>query len=268
MFVLDITQPGKKKVEYHIKNDWPDLTIQDAIDLFKVIKKAPALLSKIYHAKTQEKLDELHAKVTHEHEVKTFPLFYGKMLMAMSDIPKEIMRQMQANERSSLYKILCEETVIGLIHLPTKYEPQEEGGFEWKGEKLLYPASRIKMGEKIPLSEATALEFTEIADLEIFAKEMEGGKYEKAANIISILCRPEGEEYDEEISLKRAETMKDIPLNVMWDVFFWLIKHINASTRASAISISRRERRKLKRLRERASTASAGTAASSDQPQQ
>ena len=73
----------------------------------------------------------------------------------------------------------------------------------------------------------TVFEFSEAADLELFSKDLAGGKHERAANIISILCRPKDksgkiEKYDEDVSLKRAESFKSLNMDIVWEVFFCL----------------------------------------------
>jgi len=73
------------------------------------------------------------------------------------------------------------------------------------------------------------------------------------------------EPYDEELCLKRAEEMQDLPMNIMWDVFFWLMKYTKGSALGSVTFLSRQERRKLKRLQEQGLKDSDGTEASSEQ---
>ena len=101
----------------------------------------------------------------------------------------------------------------------------------FKGDTYLLPESRISLGEKQPAAYLEAVQFTESADLEYYSKEMEGGKFQAATNIISILCLKDGEQYDEEVSLKRAEQFKGLPMNVCWEVFFCFMNLVNTSVK-------------------------------------
>ena len=47
------------------------------------------------------------------------------------------------------------------------------------------------------------------------------------ANIIAILCRPKDEQYDEAKSLKRAETMSELSMDIVWEIFFYLSSAYN-----------------------------------------
>ena len=93
----------------------------------------------------------------------------------------------------------------------------------------MFPSSKTVLGVSIPFYNESALAFAESADMELFAEDMAGGRYKWATNIISILCRPEGEKYNEQRSLERAEKMGELTMDIFWDVFFCSIKCFNIS---------------------------------------
>jgi hypothetical protein len=80
--------------------------------------------------------------------------------------------------------------------------------------------------EKRPMADRTAIEFAEIADLEIASKKLDGGKFEVLPVMLAIICRPhiDGsvEKYDEQTCLSRADLFKELKMDIVWDVFFSL----------------------------------------------
>ena len=71
---------------------------------------------------------------------------------------------------------------------------------------------------------------------------MAGGKFELAANLIAILCRPEDkstgkmEKYNEDVSVKRAERFTELNMKTVFNVFFCLNQGIIISRQSMTIS--------------------------------
>ena len=71
------------------------------------------------------------------------------------------------------------------------------------------------------------------------AHDMDGGRLDVAANIVSILCRPKAEDgkvekYDEARSLERAQTFLDLPMSIVWEVFFCTHEQLHTFFKTSA----------------------------------
>lgn len=209
--------------EYRIKNEWQDYTLRDAIDVYKAISNAPKTMQELYKATTQEELDEI--EITSEEMARAFPKWYGEMITLCSDIPEDVMKKVYTPDRTIIFKSYLDAIVKGLVHYPEDIEMITE--FEWEGVVYKLPESRTILGEEQLGDNTIALQWTEVSDLEYFTQGLEGGKYEFAANIISILCLPEGEEYDEDVSLKRSEMFMDLPMNIVHGVFFSTLDYIN-----------------------------------------
>jgi len=218
---------------YAIKSDWCDFTIADAKKLYRVINSLmPEKLSEFYNAKTQKEREAV--KGSTDDYVKNFPEFYGKMICELSDIPEDIMEMCLAGERLHIYKQLVEHIVEGLLLIPRDVPPIE--GFVRNEVVYSLPLSEEEPGNLKIGAYMTAIEFTEAADLQRFSSELDGGMYERASEVIAILCRPEGEKYDEDVSRERAKEFEDLTMDICYGVFFSLITSMNTYIQDTVIS--------------------------------
>lgn len=245
----------------HIEH-WHEMTITKAIELQQVIDGIPDNLRKLYDLTAQgdaarEDYNKLHDNITDEEFAKIFPEFYGRVIMTLSDIPEEKMRLASPGDRAAFYLQYSAPFVFGLLYWPD-FTPSSIKYFEWEGVQYWLPEARIVLDHNRVLDSLTAIEFCEAADLQVFVSEVVGGLYGRAANIISILCRPKVwvsrdelatpsrvlidpekraellkhlddhrmtaieiiEPYDEKVCLQRAERFKGLTMDIVWEVFF------------------------------------------------
>ena len=205
--------------EYSLKNEFKDFTLREGKELHTIIFNAPESLKQLYNATTEKELEAI--KLTDEDTIKLFPNFYGEVLAYCANIPDEVMDSIMSTERIEIYKGYLEELVMGMIQLPKEIESITE--FEWKGETYHLPQADTVLGTERLGAGMAALEYTEETDVRLFVAGLEGGRYENAANVISILARPKGEKYDEKKSLARVEMFMELPLDIVHSVFFSLI---------------------------------------------
>lgn len=97
------------------------------------------------------------------------------------------------------------------------YQPKEFEKFEFEGVEYRMPLSiNDGFGGVMPMAEVTAEEWAESNDLRIASNN----PIEYAHLIVAILCRPEGEKYNESVARERAEKFKQLPCSLAFDVFF------------------------------------------------
>ena len=97
------------------------------------------------------------------------------------------------------------------------YEPKNFEGFDFEGVHYCMPLSTSDgFGGLMPMAELTAEEWAESNDLRIASSH----PVEYAHFIVAILCRPEGEKYNEKVARARAEKFKSLPCSLAFDVFF------------------------------------------------
>lgn len=208
--------------QYKIPENWDEITLSKAIEIFTI--PLPEKLKEYYDLKLAQK--EI-VGISQKDLIKTFPTYYGKVLECFG-VPKNVVNKISPIDRSAFYNTYLMEFVLGLHYSPN-YEIRKVGYIDY-GERLYMPDFKNVLGQEIPMGYATALEFAEMADLQIYAQDLAEGKYKVAANIASIMCRPKGEPYDEGVCLKRAGKMVDMKMSDVWEVFFCLIELLNTQT--------------------------------------
>lgn len=117
-------------------------------------------------------------------------------------------------------RVFCdafELEVIRPLYALGVYKPQGLSSFDFEGETYLLPKfSADGFGGEMPMAEETADTFAESNDLYLACENA----LDNMPLIVAILCRPEGEEYDEKVARERAEAFKRLPMSVALEVFF------------------------------------------------
>ena len=201
-------------VDYRCVHDWDDMQLWKAIELSNVCKECPEVLKNIYQGDTRE--------LTPDDEIKTIPLFAGKVMKCLTDVPQEVIDRIMPEDRMEFFQTYLNKFVIGVMYQPLDYEPTMLKSFELEGETYYIPQDRNILGNLRPMPNETAITFAESADLRIFAKKMEKSEIEVMPNVISIICRLKDEPYDEQTSLDRAHKFERLPMPIVWEVFFYL----------------------------------------------
>jgi hypothetical protein len=241
--------------DYQIKNDWKDITIQEAASVLNI--KIPDSLKKCYDVSFQsshlpeeeynKKVDEVTKEISIEDQFKAIPGYFSEVLEVLSDIPHEVVLKTDVVSIKTLYHSYLKPVVEGMYFTPMNYKPIDITYFDFEGERFLLPTNKTIFGKSVPMADISALEFTESADLLIHVSAMTKDRdFARVANLISILCRPEGEEYNEKVSLERAERFKKLTMDLTWDVFFSLIAPLVIAGQSVLISSLQKEVQKGK----------------------
>lgn len=213
-------QVNRKK--YKGVSSWEEMPCSLAAKLYSV--PMPEKLKACYQVsldkesgkKTEEDVNKLLETVTVEDTIKIWPEYYGEIISIWFDCD---VSKLNSDCRTQIFNEYCLNLMLGLHWTPNQTWESKEF-IELGEEKLYFPASKQVLGQIVPMAHETAITFAESADLQLNVEKFKGGQYEITPNLVSILCRPKGEEYDEDISLYRAEKLKDIKMDVAWQVFF------------------------------------------------
>jgi len=223
--------------EYDLINDWSELTIQKFLEVQRICDKAPEKLKKLIgHVYFGEKDEIEKMNFSNREQLKTFPKFYGDILLEMSDVPKEVVKTMDFESRVIHFNNHLIKFVIGCLFAPVDIPEISNDSFKFEGETFILPKSRNVLGNERPMGYISTIQFTESADLDIYMRDLDDKNYGVLANIIAILCLKEGEEYDEDVCLKRAEKFRNLTMDIAWDVFFYLDELLNTYTKATLSS--------------------------------
>jgi hypothetical protein len=245
------------ETEYKCFANWDDMTIGQGIELSKVAQQIPETLKAIYKemqsGTNTPEYKALIESISVEDRLKSFPAFYGKILKVMTTIPEDVIDHIDTASRIIFYQTYCQDFVFSVLFHVINFTPKNIDHFEFNGVKYNLPETKIILGHEKPMANASALEFAEVADLQVFAHNMQGGKIEVAPNIISILCRPSGERYNEATCLERAKEFKELSMSIFWEVFFCLTELLTISRQRTAISLLEVQLNKQRQEREVAS---------------
>jgi hypothetical protein len=121
--------------------------------------------------------------------------------------------------------------VLRPLYMPGAYEPSDFEGFDFEGVHYRMPLSIADgFGGVMPMADTTAEEWAESNDLRIAGSN----PAEYMHLIVAILCRPEGEKYNERVARERAEKFKKLPCKVALDVFFCRLSRMSIFLKAMA----------------------------------
>lgn len=224
---------GKQKGE--VVEHWSELTLQQGIELHKIAFRFPKVVKEMYALSYQKDTDEqiaaLEATLTDVDKIKTLPTLYGQLMGLLTTFEPAFIRKLPPSVRTAFFNKFLLKFVLGILYFPMDLKAERLESFNHQGKIYKLPKDRIiQIGLETvnePFATGTAIEFTEVADLEIAAKRLQGGRFEMAANIIAILCRPKGEVYNENISLSRVTKFLTLPMDIVWQVFFCITESFN-----------------------------------------
>lgn len=225
--------------EYLCIEKWEEMPLSKAVELYTACKKEmPENLKRYYDILllTDEALElelENYFKVVTSKELKENLTFYIKVLSILSNVDSDVCNKILPAFRVAFYKKHLELFVFGLVNYPINFEIKGIKSFMHEGIEYHLPETKTVLGVEKPFFDRTAIEFTEAADLEMYGNQLAGGRYEVAANLISVMCRPKVdktiEPYNEQTCLVRAKQFENITMDKVFEVFFCLQEHITLS---------------------------------------
>lgn len=239
---------------YEAVHEWKDLTIAQVAKVAKI--SMPNKIREVYDIifkstldaeKKDAKIDEINSTITEKEDIKEFPAFYARVMEHLSNIPMEVILKTDYMSIKEFYYRYIQKFVEGIHYFPVDYEHKDIMSFDFDGETFRLPTTKEIFGVPVPMVDLTALEFVESADLMLEITEMNNQRdVTKLGNILSILCRPEGEEYDEDTCLERAVKFQDLTMDVVWNVFFSFMKPLVISLQLGQMSFLEEEISRLK----------------------
>ena len=238
--------------EYDVIDSWSDITLREFIEIQKLCDNAPKKLQKLLGHVYLGQTDEIESmEFSDREQLKTFPKFYGNMLGLVSSIPKKIINQIDFESRQQFFNTYLLKFAIGALYTPVDIPDVAVDSFDFEGDTYVLPKSRNVLGEERPMGYASTVQFTEASDIDIYMRDLDKKDYSVLSNIVSILCLKEGEEYDEETCLRRAEKFMELKMDIVWDVFFYLGELLDTFTKAtlnsSLVKVKLSMREQLKR---------------------
>jgi hypothetical protein len=205
--------------DYQFKQ-WKDLTLKEAVKIEQL--KIPDKL-RTYYKEMIERKQPLW-NMTVEDVTRDFPEYYGEVISLLTDIPDEILKKINAIDRTDFFDNYCRGMVLDLVaRLPETYYAEGITSFKFKDTEYLLPKDLKILEMTLPADSATALEFVESSDIMVAWSKLEKG-FDAIALVIAVYCHPEGEVYDTKKVAQRAKEFQDLTMDVVWEIFFYISK--------------------------------------------
>ena len=224
---------------YNLKTEWQEITLEDSVNLLAV--ELPQSLKKCYDAllsKDKKAYQKECEKLTANESIKEHPAFFGEVISLLSDIPKDIIDTVGWESRTEWYHNFFEKIYLDCYFgEPSSYKAESLKSFTHKDVEYFFPESLKIFNKEIPMHKESAVSFAEEADIMASVLALDGIGIGGMAQVSAVMCREKGEDYDEDKAISRAENFKDLPMNIVWEVFFYIIKQCNISANLALTSL-------------------------------
>lgn len=221
------------KETYNVCQSWNDLTLNKMAELCSFITSSPEWISD-FHTKPEDVTLDPDQSLVYE-------IFIKKVTGILSDIPLNIIYAIDKSELESIYLLCLKRFVLGCLNYPD-YDVKGIDKFSFHGINFYLPTcDKDIAGNLMPCVNTSALELCESTDLKNASDQMNGGNFYFASNVISILCRPRNEKYNENICKERAKLFADLTMDIVLEVFFCLEQLTTISSQNIQICILRED---------------------------
>lgn len=202
---------------YDIPCDMDSLTIDQARAIYDYMAENAS--QKYISFMSGEVIEE---KVWSSELKKNTHLVCGAIAL-VSGLPLEALEASSFRQQRMFCNIF-ELNVIRPLYMLGAYQPKGIESFEHNGVTYMLPKfSDDGFGGMLPMAEESAEAFCESNDLVTACDNV----FENMPLIVAILCRPEGEQYDERTARQRAEEFKQLPASVAFEVFFCKLSRLS-----------------------------------------
>ena len=174
--------------------------------LSKVFKFCPKVLNDVCILDEGETIEGNFNKLS-QQDKKTCYDYYIKVVSFWTGAPEQKLKSLDLKK--------LELAFWGIEFLFGGFTPNPDFvGFEVDGIEYLLP--------KEHMAQSTLIEFAECAEYEEKVKEYNSGNHYAMLDLMAILCRPKGEEYDEHKNPERKRIFGALSLDVGLNVCFFL----------------------------------------------
>lgn len=234
--------------------NWTEISIKKAIDLWSIVTAIPIDYLKSYQLvseqptdlRSQEMIDKEYTDLMIELECSGFIenevyKFQMAIVSCMCNIPIEILCHVPRRGDGSVeqvYLMYSQKFVLEMLSENATFGVDEVYNyFTFKGEKYYMPDIEQTIGKLKYLANTTIEEYANASDLMLLNSEDEKAKirtcgyniqknrYDNLPLLIAILCKKKDEVFDEKTVLSRSKEFEDLPVNIAFTVFFYLLKH-------------------------------------------
>ena len=196
---------------YDLPLDLESLTIEQAQKLYNYINNNASEEYRAFMAGIDAPTHKAWSS-----KLKEYTAVVCAAMAEVTGIPLEAFTSLTFRQQRA-YCDTFELRVIRPLYMVGLYEPVGIKSFEWEGVTYHLPKMTADgFGGLLPMSDETAESWAESNDLYLATEN----PYDCMSLIVAILCRPEGEKYDELKARERAEEFRQLPAYIAFEVFF------------------------------------------------
>ena len=142
---------------------------------------------------------------------------FNKLFQTFTGIEPSIIDRIKADNIYTTYMY-----IMNFLKEP---EYNKIDSFTFKRKKYYLPKSKVDyFGNEIEMAEASFGEVVEAMQIQEMDKSFQENNFKVLPYQIAMLCRRKGEDYNDQIVKERAEVFKELTMDVVWQVAFFLIK--------------------------------------------
>jgi len=229
------------KKKYRGVYRWDDIPLSQFCDLADITMpegyEGYILADGDYGPETVDKYVDAVMGITPE-QIEGFTRYYRKVIGCLTNIPVGVINKLNDENINELYEyyfrpfvvsILYNAPVIHFMGQIKDYEPPPIRSFKVKGRRYYLPAMVNIMGQDIPLAEEPIITYSEASDI-FRGMKISRNDVRRLALFMAIYCRRLFERYDERKALGRQDVMMQVPMSVVWSVFFYTVRRLREST--------------------------------------
>lgn len=210
--------------DYHLYDNWSEITLDKARELYGVALDIPEPLNLIYKEKSKgDDCDSNQLEVfAKDLDEELFYRFSCRILSVLSDIPKDVIDGINKVDILLCYETYLMPFVFGCLYYPLdKMEDLKE--FTTMGETFKAPKEQEVMGTLRAFANENTEVFCDASDIDSNGKRNKS-KYDNAELIIGIVYRRDGEEYSEETAMENARFFNHLTCDVYHAAIYQLSK--------------------------------------------
>ena len=209
MFIFKRSDNGE---EISTPDDWSELTLGTYIKFFDIIEDL--------NVKLQEEVDEIEGDIGRMNIVIRYPNHFKKIVRLLTGIEEKVVDSLSFESMVSFW-------TVATIFL-TVPKRKKLTRFNFEGEWFYLPkSSKDLLNNEAPMAEATFGDTIEALQIESLNKKLIQNKLSALPYQIAILCKKKREKYDADKVRIRAKKFKNLTMDVVWDISFFLTEQNN-----------------------------------------
>ena len=194
-------------IEFDIPTEWKDMSISYWAELTSIIHKHQEKnkLKKAHYEEKyegEEDLDKMLGNIEIVDELR----LNGDIFSFLSGFSEEDMKKVDMEQVTNV--------INALGVLTEEYKPTGARSFEFEDETYYFPSEMLRKN--------TYGDFIETTQLDATIDNMKNGRYDILPEQMAILCRREGEEYDEDLIEEKTEKFKNLKMDTVMEFAFFL----------------------------------------------